>query len=62
MPAAVGGEVLTKRQREILTMMRDDQHGEDGELVYGRGLGYIGLERVSATHSVRPFAAIRDFW
>lgn len=39
--------MLTKRQREMLIRMRADPHGEDGELVYERGVGYIGHDRVS---------------
>lgn len=34
---------LTKRQREILTKMRD----EDEELVYSGGIAWVGLERTS---------------
>ena len=36
---------LTRRQREILTRMRD----EDEELVYECGIGYVGLERVGGS-------------
>lgn len=40
-----GDEVtLTKRQREVLTKMRD----EDEELVYERGEAWVGDERTSA--------------
>jgi hypothetical protein len=39
---------LTKRQREILQRMADDPDGEDGELVYERGIAYLGLERIAA--------------
>lgn len=35
--------MLTKRQLEILRMMRD----QDEELVYERGHGYVDLEKVS---------------
>lgn len=38
---------LTKRQREVLTIMRDNRHTDDGELVYERGRGYLGLEPVA---------------
>lgn len=40
--------MLTKRQREVLTQMRDRRDEEDGELVYERGRGYIGLEPVAS--------------
>lgn len=44
------GVKLTKRQAEILTAMRDAPAGDDeGELVYERGMGYLGTRRVSAT-------------
>lgn len=38
--------MLTRRQREILTLMRDGR-GDDAELVYERGRGCVGVERVS---------------
>jgi hypothetical protein len=39
--------MLTKRQLEILKIMRDNADNEDGEIIYERGLGYIGLERIA---------------
>lgn len=39
---------ITKRQLEILRIMRDKADDEDGELVYDRGTGYIGNEPVAA--------------
>lgn len=36
-------KALTRRQRQILTKMRD----EDEELVYSKGCGWVGYERVS---------------
>lgn len=44
----LGAPALTKRQLEILRLMRDSQHDEDGELVYEKGVGYVGLTRVSS--------------
>lgn len=44
--------MLTKRQRQILTLMRD----KNEELVYERGSGYVGLERVG---KASVFALIR---
>lgn len=38
---------LTRRQREILRIMAADSDGDDGELVYERGEGWLGLERVA---------------
>ena len=35
--------ILTKRQLEVLRIMRD----EDEDLVYERGEGYVGDERIS---------------
>lgn len=35
---------MTNRQAEVLRLMRDT----DEELVYERGCGYLGLERVAA--------------
>lgn len=40
--------VLTKRQREILIQMRDHRDDDEGELVYERGVGYLGEEPVAA--------------
>ena len=40
--------VPTKRQLEILRMMRDAEDSEDGELVYERGRGYVGTDPVAA--------------
>lgn len=34
---------LTRRQLDILQLMRD----EDEELVYSRGIAYVGFERIS---------------
>ena len=45
---------MTKRQLEVLRKMRDDK---DNELVYSRGIAYIGLERV-APRTV--FALLRE--
>lgn len=39
---------MTKRQREILTIMRDNSDNDDGELVYESGIGYLGFERVAS--------------
>jgi hypothetical protein len=36
---------LTKRQLDLLQKMRD----EDEDLVYERGIGYVGLDRFGAT-------------
>ena len=36
-------QMLTKRQREVLTIMRD----KDEELVYEKGRGYLGYSPVS---------------
>jgi hypothetical protein len=40
--------IATKRQLEILKIMRDNKDNEDGELVYESGIGYVGLDRVSS--------------
>lgn len=40
--------ILTKRQREILIQMRDHRDDDEGELVYERGVGYLGEEPVAA--------------
>lgn len=39
---------ITKRQLEILTVMRDRADDEFGELVYERGRGYVGFTTVAA--------------
>lgn len=39
--------VLTARQREILERMADHRDDDGGELVYERGVAYLGLERTS---------------
>jgi hypothetical protein len=39
--------LLTKRQREILTQMAAHPHDDLGELVYERGAGYLGNDRVA---------------
>ena len=41
------GATLTPRQREILTIMAAHPDDDDGELVYERGVGYIGDEPVA---------------
>ncbi len=38
---------LTRRQAEVLRIMAADPDGDDGELVYERGEGWIGLDRVA---------------
>lgn len=42
------GENLTKRQREILAIMAAHPHDDEGELVYERGVAYLGEEPVAA--------------
>ena len=37
---------LSLRQREILAQMHKQADSDDGELVYERGVGYLGLDRV----------------
>jgi len=37
---------LTRRQYQVLALMAANRDDEDGELVYERGVGYVGLERV----------------
>ena len=39
--------ILTKRQIEILKIMHDNEDTEDGEIVYEKGTGYIGLEKIA---------------
>jgi hypothetical protein len=46
---AAYGRALTKRQLEVLRMMADAEDREEfdgAELVYDRGTGYVGLERI----------------
>lgn len=38
---------LTNRQSKALQMLRDNIDTEDGEMVYEKGLCYIGLEKFS---------------
>jgi hypothetical protein len=40
--------VPTKRQLEILRIMRDAGDSADGELVYERGRGFLGTDPVAA--------------
>ena len=40
--------MLTKRQREVLTIMRDKAGSEAGEIVYEKGEGYLGNRRISS--------------
>ena len=47
--------ILTKRQVQILTIMRDNADSDDGELVYEPGAGaYLGYMPVT-THTVNAF-------
>jgi hypothetical protein len=39
---------VTKRQLEVLRMMKERTEDEDGELVYERGVAYIGTTRIAA--------------
>jgi hypothetical protein len=39
--------MLTKRQLQVLRIMQDNADNEDGELVYERGVGYLGLDRIA---------------
>jgi len=39
--------ILTKRQIEILKIMHDNENTDDGEIVYEKGVGYLGLERIA---------------
>ena len=39
---------MTKRQREILSIMAAHRHDDKGELVYERGLAYLGNDRVAS--------------
>lgn len=39
--------ILTKRQIEILQIMHYNKDTEDGEIVYDKGVGYIGLEKIA---------------
>ena len=45
---AAFGAALTKRQREVLAVMAAHPDDEEGELVYERGIAFLGDERVSA--------------
>jgi hypothetical protein len=39
---------MTRRQRQILTLMRDNRDNDTGELVYDGGrTAYLNLERIS---------------
>lgn len=51
---------MTKRQLEILVLMRDHAGTDDGELVYEKGMGYLGLTRVSrrTVFALLAFAAV----
>ncbi len=59
--------MLTKRQIEVLKIMRD----EEEELVYERGVGYVGVNRISgatllgllrcAAISLDQFSEVGDF-
>lgn len=39
--------ILTKRQIEILKIMYDNEDTDDGEIVYDKGTGYVGLEKIA---------------
>ena len=39
--------ILTKRQIEILKIMYDNEDTDDGEIIYEKGIGYLGLERIA---------------
>ncbi len=39
--------ILTKRQIEILKIMYDNEDTDDGEIVYDKGIGYLGLKRIA---------------
>ena len=39
--------ILTKRQIEILEIMYNNENTDDGEIVYEKGTGYLGLERIA---------------
>jgi hypothetical protein len=54
--AALPKADLTKRQLEILRLMRDAGESEDGELCYEHGEGWLGSERV---HRRTVFALLR---
>lgn len=47
---------LTRRQEAILRTMAEHPDDDEGELVYERGVAYLGLERVAAR---TVFALIR---
>ena len=40
--------ILTKRQIEILKIMHENENTDDGEIVYEKGIGYLGLERIAS--------------
>ncbi len=40
--------ILTKRQIEILKIMHENENTDDGEIVYNKGIGYLGLETVAS--------------
>jgi len=48
--------LLTKREREVLTIMADHRDDEAGEIVYERGTAYLGDTRIAAR---TVFALIR---
>lgn len=39
---------LSKKQREVLKIMLDNQDTDDGELVYEKGQCYLGCDRVDS--------------
>jgi len=40
--------LLTKRMREILTIMADHPDDDEGEIAYERGTAYLGDTRIAA--------------
>lgn len=40
--------ILTRRQIEVLKIMVENEDNENGEIVYEKGVGYIGLEKISS--------------
>jgi len=41
-------DLLTKRQREILTILADHPDDDEGEIAYERGMAYLGDTRIAA--------------
>ena len=48
--------MLTERQREVLTIMRDHREDDEGELLYERGTAYLGHRSIS---TATVFALLR---